>query len=218
MQRALHGLDVSPLAARDRAHADARSSSPRSSTIPTAAGSTRGALVRVDRFDGARRRAAGACWSTASGDVAGHLRPARRGRAGGAARLVHAARRLRRPLAVEARGRGVARHRAASASRPPGRRSTALANALRGAGARRVPTHLAPVDRALLAGFLLGDTRGVPEALTEQFRAAGLTHLTAVSGENVAFVLALFAPLLRRLGLRGRRASRRSRCWCCSAR
>jgi competence protein ComEC len=44
----------------------------------------------------------------------------------------------------------------------------------------------------------------VPEALTEQFRAAGLTHLTAVSGENVAFVLALFAPLLRRLGLRGR--------------
>jgi competence protein ComEC len=56
----------------------------------------------------------------------------------------------------------------------------------------------------LLAGFLLGDTRGVPDQLTEQFRAAGLTHLTAVSGENVAFVLALFAPLLRRFGLRGR--------------
>jgi competence protein ComEC len=64
--------------------------------------------------------------------------------------------------------------------------------------------HLAPTDRALLAGFLLGDTRGVPDSLTGQFRAAGLTHLTAVSGENVAFVLALFAPLLRRLGLRGR--------------
>jgi competence protein ComEC len=64
--------------------------------------------------------------------------------------------------------------------------------------------HLAPTDRALLAGFLLGDTRGVPDALTEQFRAAGLTHLTAVSGGNVAFVLALLAPLLRRLGLRGR--------------
>jgi competence protein ComEC len=64
--------------------------------------------------------------------------------------------------------------------------------------------HLAPVERSLLAGFLLGDTRGVPYELTEQFRAAGLTHLTAVSGENVAFVLALFAPLLRRLGLGGR--------------
>src|SRR4029453_14358924 len=64
--------------------------------------------------------------------------------------------------------------------------------------------HLAPADRALLAGFLLGDTRGVPQELTDQFRAAGLTHLTAVSGENVVVVMALFAPLLRRSGLRGR--------------
>lgn len=63
---------------------------------------------------------------------------------------------------------------------------------------------LAPADRALLAGFLLGDTRGVPDDVTEQFRRAGLTHLVAVSGENVAFVLALCAPLFRRLGLVGR--------------
>ena len=63
---------------------------------------------------------------------------------------------------------------------------------------------LGPTERALLAGFLLGDTRGVPDAVQEQFRAAGLTHLTAVSGGNVAFVLALVAPLVRRLGLRGR--------------
>ena len=66
---------------------------------------------------------------------------------------------------------------------------------------------LAPVDRALLDGFLVGDTRGLPFELTEKFRAAGLTHLVAVSGENVAFVLALFAPLLRRLPLRGRLAT-----------
>ncbi|HEX5586689.1 MAG TPA: ComEC/Rec2 family competence protein [Acidimicrobiia bacterium] len=63
---------------------------------------------------------------------------------------------------------------------------------------------LAPVDRAVLAGFLLGDTRAVPDQVEEQFRAAGLTHLTAVSGGNVAFVLALVAPLLRRLRLGGR--------------
>jgi competence protein ComEC len=63
---------------------------------------------------------------------------------------------------------------------------------------------LAPVDGAVVAGFLLGDTRGVPDDVEEQFRAAGLTHLMAVSGENVAFVLALFAPLLRRLRLAGR--------------
>ena len=65
-------------------------------------------------------------------------------------------------------------------------------------------TALAPVDRAVLSGFLLGDTRAVPPEITEQFRAAGLTHLTAVSGENVAFVLALVTPLLRRLRLGGR--------------
>jgi competence protein ComEC len=78
-----------------------------------------------------------------------------------------------------------------------------LANAARGA-VLEGSASLAPVDRALLAGFLLGDTRGVPDDVTERFRLAGLTHLTAVSGENVAFVLALCAPLLRRLGLLGR--------------
>jgi len=63
---------------------------------------------------------------------------------------------------------------------------------------------LAPTDRALVAGFLLGDTRALPASVTDQFRAAGLSHLTAVSGENVAFVLALVTPLVRRLRLGGR--------------
>lgn len=62
--------------------------------------------------------------------------------------------------------------------------------------------HLAPTERALMAGFLLGDTRELPRDVEEQFRASGLTHLLAVSGANVAFVLALVRPLLRRLPLR----------------
>ncbi len=78
-----------------------------------------------------------------------------------------------------------------------------VANAARSAVLRGSDS-LHPVDRALLAGFLLGDTRGVPDDVTERFRESGLTHLMAVSGENVAFVLALCAPLLRRLGLFGR--------------
>ena len=53
-----------------------------------------------------------------------------------------------------------------------------------------------------MAGFLLGDTRELPPDVEEQFRASGLTHLLAVSGANVAFVLALARPLLRRLPLR----------------
>jgi competence protein ComEC len=60
---------------------------------------------------------------------------------------------------------------------------------------------LAPTPRALVAGFLLGDTRGIPPPLIDAYRAAGLSHLLAVSGENVAFVMALAAPFLRRLRL-----------------
>ena len=59
----------------------------------------------------------------------------------------------------------------------------------------RAPSTSRPIDRALLAGFLLGDTRGAARRRsTEQFRAAGPHALTAVSGGNVAFVLALVAP------------------------
>lgn len=57
---------------------------------------------------------------------------------------------------------------------------------------------MADRDRALLLGFLLGDTRAIDRITIEQFRAAGLTHLLAVSGANVAFVLALVGPALRR--------------------
>jgi competence protein ComEC len=78
-----------------------------------------------------------------------------------------------------------------------------VANAVR-AVVLRGGAALDPVDRALLAGFLLGDVRGVPKAVTDDFRASGLTHLLAVSGENVAFVLALVGPILRRCSMRGR--------------
>ena len=60
---------------------------------------------------------------------------------------------------------------------------------------------LPPTPRGLLMGFLLGDTRAVPDDVAEAYRAAGLSHLLAVSGANVAFALSLFAPLLRRMRL-----------------
>lgn len=63
------------------------------------------------------------------------------------------------------------------------------------AGTRFLPA----TQRGLVAGFLLGDTRAVPPRVVDEFRASGLSHLVAVSGENVAFVLALVGPLLRRL-------------------
>ncbi len=51
----------------------------------------------------------------------------------------------------------------------------------------------------LLPGLVVGDTRAMDPVLTEDFRRAGLAHLTAVSGANVSIVLAgVLAPLRRR--------------------
>ncbi len=67
-----------------------------------------------------------------------------------------------------------------------------------------------PLDRdrrALLTGMVFGDDRDQSVVVADDFRAAGLTHLLAVSGQNVAFVLVLAGPVLRRLGLRSRWAA-----------
>lgn len=60
---------------------------------------------------------------------------------------------------------------------------------------------LDPRERSLFTGLVLGDDRHQPADLADAFRGAGLTHLLAVSGQNVAFALALAGPVLRRLRL-----------------
>jgi competence protein ComEC len=75
---------------------------------------------------------------------------------------------------------------------------TRLANGLRrtlARGAEGLPER----QRSLLAGVTLGDDRAQPADMTDAFRASGLTHLLAVSGQNVAFVLVIAAPLLTRM-------------------
>ena len=57
-------------------------------------------------------------------------------------------------------------------------------------------------ERALFVGFVLGDDREQSDAVRQAFRDSGLAHLTAVSGENVAFLLVMASPLLGRLGVR----------------
>jgi competence protein ComEC len=64
--------------------------------------------------------------------------------------------------------------------------------------------HLPPDDAALALGLLIGDDRGQPRAMITAFREAGLSHLTAVSGQNIAFILAAAAPFLTRLRPRRR--------------
>lgn len=53
--------------------------------------------------------------------------------------------------------------------------------------------------RALFAGFVLGDAREQTPEIADDFRAAGLTHLLVVSGQNVAFTLAAAEPITARL-------------------
>ena len=62
--------------------------------------------------------------------------------------------------------------------------------AVRDAARRRALATLAPERAGLLAGMALGDTSLLPADLERDFRAAGLTHLMAVSGANLAVVLA----------------------------
>jgi ComEC/Rec2-related protein len=63
---------------------------------------------------------------------------------------------------------------------------------------------LGPTDRALVAGFLVGDDRDLPATVAADFRAAGLSHLLVVSGANVTLALAFVAPVLHRFALVGR--------------
>jgi competence protein ComEC len=44
-------------------------------------------------------------------------------------------------------------------------------------------------ESALLAGFLVGETNGLPESDLENLQRSGLTHFVAVSGSNVALFL-----------------------------
>lgn len=78
-----------------------------------------------------------------------------------------------------------------------------IANAVRSL-IERSGESLGERDRALLAGFVYGDDRGQLPEVQHDFRATAMTHLLAVSGSNVVFVLFLAAPLLLRLSLWGR--------------
>jgi competence protein ComEC len=69
-----------------------------------------------------------------------------------------------------------------------------------------------PADaRGLLPGLVDGDTSAVPADLQTDMRVTGLTHLEAVSGENVSVLLAVVVAIASAIGL-----LRRSRFVLCS--
>lgn len=57
---------------------------------------------------------------------------------------------------------------------------------------------LEPERSALFTGLVYGDDSSQPPEMTANFRASGLAHLTAVSGQNVVYLLAMAGPVLAR--------------------
>ena len=58
-----------------------------------------------------------------------------------------------------------------------------------------------PREAELARGFVLGDDDAVDQSTKEDFRRSGLSHLLAVSGQNVTLLALLAMPLLGMLGL-----------------
>lgn len=71
------------------------------------------------------------------------------------------------------------------------------------AGLRAAVSHGSPEARALVPSLVLGDTSGITTKITADFLTTGLTHLTAVSGANLAFMLAFLLVVARWTGVRG---------------
>jgi competence protein ComEC len=71
-------------------------------------------------------------------------------------------------------------------------------------GIRAAVAPLGPDERALVPALVVGDDRGMPHRLVDDFRVAGLTHLSAVSGTNLTLVVGFLLVLARWVGVRAR--------------
>jgi competence protein ComEC len=125
---------------------------------------------------------------------------------------------LRRPLtdpdaafefAAHLRRRGIAGELVVDRVRMTGRRRGGTAGALdrlRARAERAVSAGLPDSAAALALGMVLGEDEQIDTATRDDWRDAGLSHLLAVSGQNVMLLMALGLPLLVAAGLgpRGR--------------
>jgi competence protein ComEC len=155
---------------------------------PTPIGSGTRVTVSIDgeRFDtwlyGGRRATMGVRQAGEWAWVVGERQPS--GRSAHRDRLRHVVGRFRLDaLGDVAPGNGLAR----------------ASNRVR-AALQRTSAHTMPADEAaLFTGLVIGDDARQPAWLLAAFRTSGLSHLTAVSGQNVSYLIAGALPLLRRL-------------------
>jgi competence protein ComEC len=76
-----------------------------------------------------------------------------------------------------------------------------FADGLRARLARTMAPGLEGERRAVIAGIVLGEDEGLSEELRARFRASGLYHLLAVSGQNVALIVGGVLMLAYWIGL-----------------
>jgi competence protein ComEC len=97
------------------------------------------------------------------------------------------------------RRHGIRAELSVDALRPTGRRrggASGAVDAMRRRAERAVAAGL-PADKAALArGMVLGQDEAIHDDVRDEFRASGLAHLLAVSGQNVMLLAALALPLL----------------------
>lgn len=74
-------------------------------------------------------------------------------------------------------------------------------DALRRRAQAAIARGLAPSSGALARGMVLGQDEAIDPAVRDDFRASGLAHVLAVSGQNVMLLVALAFPVLAALGL-----------------
>ncbi|MEA2397458.1 MAG: competence protein ComEC [Thermoleophilaceae bacterium] len=107
------------------------------------------------------------------------------------------------------RRRGIGAELEADVLQGTGRHRLGLSGAidgLRRRGERALNAGMAPERGAVARGMVLGEDEAIDPLLRDDFRRSGLSHVLAVSGQNVMLLCALAAPLLAALGLgpRGR--------------
>lgn len=78
-----------------------------------------------------------------------------------------------------------------------------LVNSLRDGLHRAAATHSPPAQAALVPSLVVGDTSGITEEMTADFKATSLSHLLAVSGANLTLMLAVVLAVARSVGVRG---------------
>jgi competence protein ComEC len=165
-----------------------------SSPRPSAFGSSAEVEVAGGRLGGARLLARIPQWARLpSAEIGSEVAVA------GRIRRLHHDPDARFDFGAHLRRRGIAGELLVDRAKATGRRRGGVAGLLdrmRGRAERAVASGLPEPEAALARGMVLGQDEEIDESTRQDWRDSGLSHLLAVSGQNVMLLVALALPLL----------------------